>query len=214
MVQDPVAMTFDEDGRIWVVEMRGFMPALDGTGENAAIGRISVLEDAGGNERRSVVFLDNLILPRAIARVKNGVLFVASGKLSFAQDTDGDGKADQVTLVDPDYVLGGNLEHQPNGLMQAMDNWFYNANSQSRYRFIDGHWSKQKTEFRGQWGISQDDYGRLFYNVNDSQLRADIAPPGYMSRNPHHKAASGLNLLVSTNQHIFPIRMNTGVNRG
>src|SRR5436190_1640316 len=57
MVQDPVAITFDEDGRIWVVEMRGYMPALDGTGENAAIGRISVLEDTGGNERRSVVFL-------------------------------------------------------------------------------------------------------------------------------------------------------------
>ena len=34
MVQDPVVITFDADGRLWVVEMRGFMPTIDGEGEN------------------------------------------------------------------------------------------------------------------------------------------------------------------------------------
>ena len=50
MVQDPVAITFDPDGRLWVVEMRGFMPDVDGKGEKEPVGRISVLED-----RKSVV---------------------------------------------------------------------------------------------------------------------------------------------------------------
>ena len=67
LVQDPVALAFDADGRIWVVEMRGFMPTLDGAGENAEDGRISILEDTDGDGRvdKSTVFLDKLVLPRA-----------------------------------------------------------------------------------------------------------------------------------------------------
>src|SRR4028118_646508 len=45
MVQDPVVLTFDADGRLWVVEMRGFMPNIEGKGEEEPVGRISVLED-------------------------------------------------------------------------------------------------------------------------------------------------------------------------
>ena len=45
LVQDPVVITFDEDNRLWVVEMRGFMPDIDGNGEQDRVGRISVLED-------------------------------------------------------------------------------------------------------------------------------------------------------------------------
>jgi len=45
MIQDPVALTFDGDGRMWVVEMRAYMPNVDGTGEDKKIGRISILED-------------------------------------------------------------------------------------------------------------------------------------------------------------------------
>jgi hypothetical protein len=68
MVEDPVAMTFDEDGRLWVVEMRGFMPDIDGEGEDDPVGRVSVLTDENGDGEmdKSVVFLDNLVLPRAI----------------------------------------------------------------------------------------------------------------------------------------------------
>src|SRR6185295_8134351 len=41
MVQDPVVFAFDEDSRLWVVEMRGFMPDIDGAGENKRVGRVS-----------------------------------------------------------------------------------------------------------------------------------------------------------------------------
>jgi mono/diheme cytochrome c family protein/HEAT repeat protein len=215
-VQDPITMAFDEDGRLFVVEMRGFMPNIDREGELDPTGRISRLEDSDqdGRFEKAVVFADKLVLPRAVAAVNGGILFVSASKLWFAQDTDGDGRADRTELVDPAYASFGNVEHAPNGLMRALDNWIYNAKSQYRYRLINGVWIKQRTEFRGQWGITQDNYGRLLYNVNYSQLLGDVVPPNYMGRNAHHKTASGLNVAISTNQHIFPIRMNTSVNRG
>ncbi len=215
MIEDPIAISFDEDGRLFVVEMRGFMPDIDRTGEREPICRISLLEDGDqdGRLEKATVFVDQLVLPRAVAALNRGILYVADYKLWFAQDTDGDGKADRTELVDTAYG-SGNVEHGPNGLMRAMDNWVYNAESPYRYRFISGVLIKQRTEFRGQWGMTQDNYGRLFYNVNNSQLLGDLAPPNYMGRNPHHRTFAGLNLAVSTDQRVFTIRMNTAVNRG
>src|SRR3954464_7779191 len=45
LVGHPVAIQFDPDGRMWVCEMRGFMPNLDGTGEEKPVGRVSILTD-------------------------------------------------------------------------------------------------------------------------------------------------------------------------
>lgn len=215
MVQDPVAAAFDEDGRLWVVEMRGFMPDLDGQGEEDPVGRIRVLEDADADGRadRASVFVDGLVLPRAVCPTRGGALFVTAGQLWFGRDTDGDGRADLRELVDADYATAGNVEHQPNGLLPALDNWIYNAKSSWRYRWVAGRWVKDKTEFRGQWGLSQDNYGRLYYNVNFSQLHADLAPPNYFSRNPRYQTMTGLNLAIATDQRLFPLRLNTGVNR-
>src|SRR4051794_33199339 len=49
LVEDPIAMSFDSDGRVWVVEMRGYMHDIDGRGEDQPIGRIRVLEDTDGD---------------------------------------------------------------------------------------------------------------------------------------------------------------------
>mgnify|MGYP001553468889 CR=1 FL=1 len=215
MIEDPIALSFDENGRAYVLEMRGYMLDIDRAKERDPIARISRLEDTDGDGRfdKSTVFLDGLILPRAIAATSGGVLYVSDYQLYFARDTDGDGKADKTELVDADYGRG-NVEHAPNGLFRAMDNWIYNGESPTRYRLIQGTLVKQATEVRGQWGMTQDNYGRLLYNVNNSQLLGDFTPPNYMSRNAHHQASSGLNLFVSTDQRVFPIRMNTAVNRG
>src|SRR5437867_3961126 len=48
MVEHPVAIAFDPDGRLWVAEMRAYMPNFEGKGEDRPIGRISVLEDTDG----------------------------------------------------------------------------------------------------------------------------------------------------------------------
>src|SRR4051812_49703985 len=76
LVEHPVAIAWDARGRLWVAEMRGYMPDLNGSGELKPIGRVSVLEDVDGDGRmdKSTVFLDKLVLPRAVALAGDGVL--------------------------------------------------------------------------------------------------------------------------------------------
>ena len=216
LVEDPVSITFDEAGRMWVVEMLGFMPDIDGTGEEDPVGRISVLmdTDADGQMDSSIVFLDSLVLPRAVAVVAGGALIAENIPLWYVEDTDGDLRADTKTLIDPAYGGRGLPEHSANGLWRGMDNWYYNAKSKYRYRQVDDEWIREETEFRGQWGICHDNAGRLHYNYNWSQLHGDLVPPNYLNRNPHHSPTNGIDHGLTLDRRIYPIRSNTAVNRG
>ncbi|MGX5818842.1 DUF7133 domain-containing protein [Chitinophaga lutea] len=210
LVVAPVAMTFDEKGRLWVAEMTGYMPDTVGTGEDMRNGRIVVLEDTTGDGAmdKRTVFLDSLILPRALAIVGDGLLVAEPPKLWYCPFSGGK------QLVDSSYTEGGNVEHQPNGLYRALDNWIYNAKSAARYRREGNRWIKERTHFRGQWGISQDNYGRLFYNNNSENLLGDWFSPGLGSSNPNQRNVKGFDENIVPDNKVFPLRPNTGVNRG
>lgn len=214
LVTVPVAMTFDEKGRMWVVEMTGYMPDTVGTGEDVPNGKIVILEDTDHNgvaDKREV-FMDSLVLPRAVCLVDNGILVAEPPKLWFVEiNNDKPGKR---TLVDDKYTEGGNVEHQPNGLLRAMDNWIYNAKSDKRYRKVGGRWLKEQTHFRGQWGITQDNYGRLFYNNNSENVLGDYFPPGLGAHNQQQKNVAGYDEKIVPDTRVYPIRATTGVNRG
>lgn len=209
----PVSMDFDDQGRIWVVEMRGYMPNLEGIGEEVPNGRITILEDLDKDGRvdHSKVFLDGLVLPRALAHVYGGLLYTDGPALYFVKiKNDKPGKR---VLVDPIYADGGNVEHQPNGLMMNIDNWIYNANTHFRYRMIDGEWIKEPTSYRGQWGISKDNFGRLYVNNNSTQLQGDHVLPNTVIRNPYFKPRYSVNQRLTPNQTVYPLHA-TAVNRG
>src|SRR5476649_1025867 len=130
LIGDPVAIQFGPDGKLWVLEMRGFMPDVDGTNERDPVCDIAVLEDTDGDGRydKRTVFLDKLVLPRAISLVGDGLLVAEPMHLWFCRDTNGDGVCDQKTEIAADYGNTNNPEHNANGLMWAMDNWIYSAN--------------------------------------------------------------------------------------
>lgn len=214
IVGDPVHAAFDEKGRLWVVEMRGFMADLQGRGENDPVGKVVVLEDVDGDGRfeKRTVFLDGLISPRSVGFAAGGVLVAEPPALWFCKDVDGDLKSDVKEVVDPLYAWRGNPEHLPNGLLYALDNWIYNAGSTWRYRRVDGRWIRGHTRFRGQWGLTQDDRGRLYGNHNTTLLRGDLVP--CWSPKAHSRAATQVNLDLTADQGLRSLRPNTGVNRG
>ncbi|MBI5768111.1 MAG: c-type cytochrome [Verrucomicrobia bacterium] len=223
LVQDPVAITFGPDGRCWVAEFRGYMNDFEGSNEDARIGRIVVLTDTNGDGvyDKSDVFLDKLILPRALLLVGDGLLVGAPPYLKFWRDTDGDGKADLDVDVASDFGVQtdpkrpelANPERAPNALLWGADNWIYSAAYTKKFRYVRGNWETSNTMFRGQWGLSQDDFGRLYYNSNSDQLRADVLPSQYPGRNPNYPRAGGVNVLVPENQLVWPARVTPGTNR-
>lgn len=214
LVNSPVSVLFDKKGRIWVVEMENYMPDTVGTGEDQPTGKIVILSDRNGDGRMDhrQVFLDSLVLPRAISLIENGLLVAESPKLWFYEIRND--KPVKRTLVDAAYAEGGNVEHQPNGLFRAMDNWIYNAKSSKRYRKSGDKWLIERTHFRGQWGISQDDQGRLFYNNNSENLQGDFFSPGLGASNDNQQRVRGFSENIIRNNRVYPIRPTPGVNRG
>lgn len=213
LLSAPVAMLFDEKSRIWVVEMQNYMPDTLGTAEDLPTGKIVILSDKNGDGRMDErkVFLDSLVLPRAFSFYENGLLVAESPNLWFYEISND--KAINKVLVDSAYAEGGNVEHQPNGLLRTLDNWIYSAKSGKRYRKVNGKWLIERTHFRGQWGISQDDYGRLFYNNNSENLQGDYFTPGLGASNENQQRLAGFSESIIKNNRVFPIRQTPGVNR-
>ena len=224
LVRHPTVLQFAPDGRLWVVEMTGYMENFDGTTEDQPKGAVVILEDADGDGRmdKRTVFLDNIILPRALALHRDGALVGAPPHLWFCRDTDGDGKADEKTevatdfgvRVDPSRPQLANPERAPNGLLWGHDGWLYVGAYTARFKFEDGKWVRAASNFRGQWGLSQDDYGRLYSNNNSDLLRVDVVNSGYLLRNPSLGRNTGLNTKAAAEQAVWPIRVNPGINRG
>lgn len=212
-LEAPVAMDFDDQGRMWVVQMPGYMENMAGDTEDEPTGSIVILEDRDkdGKVDHTKTFLDNLVLPRAIAHVYGGLLYAEPPNLWFVEiEDDLPGKR---TLVDSIYATEGNVEHQANGLMMNIDNWIYNSRSHYRYRKINEEWVKEVTSFRGQWGISKDNLGRLYYNDNSTQLVGDFVLPNHHIKNPYWQPRGGIGQKLTENQRVYPTQA-TMVNRG
>ncbi len=209
----PVAIDFDSKGRIWVAEMAGFMLNLEGDGEDSPSGAIKILEDRDndGIMDHAKTFLDSLVMPRALALVYGGLLYAESPNLWFVEIEDD--KPVNKVLVDSLYATVGNPEHQPNGLMMNLDNWIYNAKSNFRYQRRDGVWYKEPTTSRGQWGISHDNFGRLYYNNNSTQLLGDHILPNRLVRNKYFVPRKGVDETLTKDNRVYPLHA-ASVNRG
>lgn len=213
LLEAPVAIDFDTKGRIWVAEMTGFMRDLDGKGEDAPTGSIKILEDLDGDGvmDHQKQFLKGLVMPRALALVYGGLLYVEPPNLWFV-DIEKDKPVRRV-LVDSLYAPEGNPEHQPNGLKLNIDNWIYSANSNFRYQLKKGVWIKESTSFRGQWGISHDNFGRLYANSNSVQILGDYVLPNRHIRNKYYKPTASVYQTLTNNQRVYPLHA-ASVNRG
>lgn len=216
-VQAPVAIDFDADGRLWVVEMPGYMPTLDREGERQARGKVVVLRDTSGDGRMDsrTVFMDGLRHPRTLKVLEHGTLVGEPPHLWFVRDTSGNFRADEKTVVRSDYGdPDQNPEHNANGLLWGLDNWIHNSKYGGRLRLRGNEWEYQETLRLGQWGLSMDDFGRIYRNYNADPLRVDLVSPHYYARNSNLERTRGVYDRAYEDDAVWPVRPTPGVNRG
>lgn len=168
-IAEPVLSVFDGNGRMYVAEMRTYMQDADATGEFEPTSRVSLHEDTDGDGKmdKHSVFADNLLLPRMVLPLDDRVLIGETNTLDIYsyRDTDGDGVADEKKLWYEGGERGGNMEHQPSGLIWSMDNWIYTTYNAYRLRHNpNGLALRESTAPNGgQWGLCQDDEGKPWY---------------------------------------------------
>ncbi len=171
MVQEPVTMAWDGNGRLYVAEMNTYMRDATGSGQYERTSRVKRLEDTNGDGKmdKYTVFIDSLLLPRVVLPVGDQVWVQETNvqHIWSYRDTNGDGKADEKKIVFRNDVLDvRNLEHQNGGLLWNLDNWIYPTRDNLRYKYQNGKLRADTLvdNMIGQWGITTDNYGRLFYS--------------------------------------------------
>ena len=212
-VIDPVAMSFDAQGRLYVVEMRDYPYNPEPKG------RIKRLEDADGDGRyeTSTVFAEGLSLPNGVTAWKDGVLVTSAPDVLYLEDTDGDGQSDKKTVVITGFAAT-NPQLRANGPLYGIDNWVYVAYTRvpSPIRFAKEFGDRggpirfpdrpdlpaadargQDVRFRpdqgtveavagnSQFGNAFDAWGDRFTVWNNDHLRHVVLQQTYLARNPY-----------------------------
>ncbi len=221
LVQDPVWFDWDASGRLWVVEMADY-PFHEYKGKTYE-GRIKILEDTNrdGIYDRSTLFLDGLTYPTGLATWQNGVFVASVPEVCFAQDTDGDGRADKRAAILTGFAEG-NPQHLVNGFSWGLDGWYYGANGDSggkvRAAGSGGEYDLSGRDFRfdprtgtfalqagkSQYGRWRDDFGNWFGNNNSSLGWHYFLDERYLARNPR-LAVPTLRRTLNSDKHVFPV---------
>lgn len=202
-VVDPVAIRFDERGRMWVAEMRDY-PLGPPAGE-PPLSRIKVLEDtdADGKFEKATVFADKLSFVTGLQPWRGGVIVTLAGRIAWMKDTDADGKMD----VDETWYTGfaeQNSQLRANHPRLALDNHVYVANGlrggvvvnkrlpneppinlQGRdFRFDPLTGKAESISGNGQFGLCFDDWGNRFTCTNRNPVIHVVLEDRYLKMAP------------------------------
>jgi len=185
MVEEPVMFAFDGNGALYVCEWRTYMQDEHGTDQLKPISRVVKLVDTDGDgvmDKRTV-FIDNVILPRAVLPLQDRVLvyFTESSTIYAYYDDNHDGVADRREVAWQGADDHGNNEHQQSGFLWNLDNTI--CTNDRRLTWNAGKLTAQP-HARGrlsQYGLARDDDGRLFcsYGGGNNPAHSFQLPAGY-----------------------------------
>lgn len=206
LIHDPIAVDFDENGRMFVVQcprynayvLEDFKPR----------GSIVMLEDSNGDGQfdQSSIFAGDFNYPTAVACWDGGLFVGDAPDLLYLKDTDGDGKADERRVVLTGFGSDRAGEAHLNSFRWGFDNRFHISTNLSggdvrvgsdeaanpvsvrrRGILLD---PRNLSDFEltsggGQHGMSMDDFGRKFVCSNSVPAQTLVYDDRYISRNPH-----------------------------
>lgn len=182
-IEQPGAIAFDGNGRMFVLELRTYMLTADSDGTLRPTSRISRWEDTDndGTYETGTVFVDSLIFPRFVMPYgKDAVLTMNSDEDNVYKftDTNGDGTADRKELFTNNYGRSGNVEHQQAFMYYNMDNWLYSTYNAFRVRETPTGIIRENTGYnRAQWGVTHDDDGKVWFLGGASGLPSQFQQP-------------------------------------
>lgn len=198
LVADPVAMAFDEHGRLFVVCMQGYSEQGDDR-----LGVVRLLTDSNddGVFDAGVDFLTGLSWPTAIACHDGGVFVAAAPDVFYCKDADGDGRADETKVVFTGFGRG-NVQGLINSFRWGLDNRLYAAaglnenqiaspggNGETQtLRGVDFSFDPVKLDLRresggAQHGATFDRWGERFVCSNSDHLQWVEYDARYLERN-------------------------------
>ncbi len=203
-VLDPVAMAFDERGRLFVAEDRGY-PTGPGRGK-APAGDVVVLEDQDGDGRfeKRTLFADQLTFPNGLLPWRDGVFVTCAPDLLYLKDTDGDGRSDFRQVVFTGFSTKGSTQLRVAYPTLAPDGWIYLASglvggritspqypehpavdlARGDFRFRPGTGKFEAVDGKAQFGLAFNAAGDRFLCMNRVHIEHVVLPSRYLRRNP------------------------------
>lgn len=204
LVIDPVAMAFDEDRQMYVIEDRGYPDPAEG-GTPTRLGRVTLLKDTNGDGKydKRTEFAEGLTYPNGVLPWKGGVFVTCSPDVFYMKDTDGDGIADIKKVVLTGFFATQTAQIRTSHPILGLDGWVYltgglnggNITSPEHpdrvavsYKSADGRFNPETLEFqvtggKSQFGLTFDSYGRRFGCSNRHPVMHTVMEPWYLKRN-------------------------------
>jgi putative membrane-bound dehydrogenase-like protein len=209
LIADPVNFAVAADGRLWVVEMGDYPRGVDDQGKPG--GRVRVLDDVDGDGRydKSTLFLDGLEYPNGVFPWRDGVLISGAPTIIYAEDTDGDDRADVKKPLFRGFEAD-NPQHRVAGFAYGLDNWLYLASGTNNHEIESVATGKtvdmsgrdlrvepdrgliETVSGRTQFGRNRDDWGNWFGGDNSHPIWHYVMSDRYLSRNPYFPAPDPL----------------------
>jgi putative membrane-bound dehydrogenase-like protein len=205
MVVSPVAVAWDEKGRMYVVEDRGY-PVGPGKGK-PPVGQVVLLEDTDGDGKydKRTVLAEGLTFPNGVMPWNGGVYVTCAPYLYYFKDTDGNGKADVKQVVFKGFQDLSTTQLRVSHPTLNIDNWVYLTSGLTAAkvtapehperpvvflnrvdgRFRPGTDELSETAGTAQFGQTFDSFGRKFICSNRNHIQQVVLETRYLKRNPN-----------------------------
>ena len=225
VVADPVDVAWDKNGRMFVAEMRDYpLPIEDG---GPFLSRIRLLTDtdADGRMDKAVIWADDLDNLQGLLAMDGGILATTRTEILFLKDTDGDDVADlrtplfhsndprhnQLQVSCPEWGLDNAIylnngldgrEIYPVGHPEAKTNF-----TRLNLRYDPYHKTIGTVSGAGQYGASQDDFGRRFFCSNRNPVMFAVMPLAAVRRNPLAGITKGSEDIQMPGAPVWPVAL-------